>query len=256
METGRPIDPDIDCQPGTSPGQSGFSTTHWSVVLAAGGQNSPLADTALEQLCSRYWYPLYAYLRRDGCPPPEAEDLTQAFFARVLEKNYLGQVQREKGKFRSFLLAALKHFQADERDKQRAAKRGGGTTFISLDSQAPEERYRLEPVNEMDAEKIYERRWALTVLEQSRERLREEYARIGKARLYDQLRIFEGDNPNAPTYAEAGGQLGMTESALKSAAHRLRQRYHQLVREEIAQTVATPDEIDDEIRHLITAING
>jgi len=243
-------------QPVSSAGQSWFTTTHWSVVLAAGQETSPQAAAALEQLCRRYWYPLYVYVRRQGCPPPEAEDLTQAFFTRVLEKNYLGQVQREKGKFRSFLLAALKHFMSDERDKERAAKRGGGQTFISLDAQSPEERYRLEPVNELDAEKIYQRRWALTVLEQAREGLREEYTRIGKAQLYDRLRIFEGEDPEAPTYAELGAQLGMTESALKSAAHRLRQRYHQLVREEIAQTVSSPAEIDEEIRYLISAING
>jgi RNA polymerase sigma-70 factor (ECF subfamily) len=237
-------------------GRQSFTTTHWSVVLAAGQSESQAAREALEKLCRAYWYPLYAYVRRQGHSPPDAQDLTQAFFARFLEKNYLAQVHPAKGKFRSFLLVALKHFLADEWDKLRTAKRGGGQVPISLDEPSPEERYRLEPADEMSAEKIFERRWALTVLEQARTRSREEYVSRGKGELYDGLKIFEGGEQTSPTYAELGMQLGMTESAVKAAAHRLRQRYHELVREEIAQTVAKPAEIDEEIRYLIGVISG
>jgi len=233
-----------------------FATTHWSVVLAAEQSSTPAAREALEKLCRDYWYPLYAFVRRQGYNPPDAQDLTQAFFARFLEKNYLAQVHPAKGKFRSFLLVALKHFLADEWDKLRAAKRGGGQVPISLDEQTPEERYRLEPADEMSAEKIFERRWALTVLEQARTRSREEYVSRGKGELYDGLKIFEGGEQTSPTYAELGNRLGLTESAVKAAAHRVRQRYHELVREEIAQTVAKPAEIDEEIRYLIGVISG
>jgi len=237
-------------------GQQSFTTTHWSVVLAAGQSESQAAQQALEKLCRAYWYPLYAYVRRQGHNPPDAQDLTQAFFARFLEKNYLTQVHPAKGKFRSFLLVALKHFLADEWDRLRTAKRGGGEVPISLDEYSPEERYRLEPADEMSAEKIFERRWALTVLEQARTRSREEYVSRGKGELYDGLKVFEGGEQSSSTYAELGLRLGLTESAVKAAAHRLRQRYHELVREEIAQTVSKPSEIDDEIRYLIGVISG
>lgn len=237
-------------------GDPSFTTTHWSVVLAAEQSSTPAALEALEKLCRDYWYPLYAFVRRQGHNPPDAQDLTQDFFARFLEKNYLAQVHPAKGKFRSFLLAALKHFLADEWDKLRTAKRGGGQVPISLDEQSPEERYRLEPADEMSAEKIFERRWALTVLEQARTRLRDEYVSRGKGELYHGLRPFEGGEQGGATYAELGNQLGLTESAVKAAAHRLRQRYHELVREEIAQTVSKPAEIDEEIRYLIRVISG
>jgi DNA-directed RNA polymerase specialized sigma24 family protein len=233
-----------------------FTTTHWSLILNAQDTSSPLAAAALEKLCRAYWYPLYVYARRQGEDEESAKDLTQGFFARLLEKHYLAQVQREKGKFRCFLLAALKHFLADERDKARAQKRGGGQTFVSLDDSTGEERYRLEPVDAMDAEKLFERRWALTLLERARARLREEYLENGKSSLYDRLRVFEAGDKNAPPYAEVAAELGLTESGVKSAVFRLRQRYRELVREEVANTVDSPEEVGREIRYLISVISG
>jgi RNA polymerase sigma factor (sigma-70 family) len=232
-----------------------FTTTHWSVVLAAGGAGSAVAQQALERLCQVYWYPLYAFVRRRGYSREDAQDLTQGFFARVLEKNYLAQVQRENGKFRSSLLASLKHFLADEWDKESAQKRGGGKTIVSLDDSTGEGRYRLEPVDTMDAEKLYERRWALTLLDQARERLKEEYSKIGKSGVYDRLKAFDSGDSNAPTYAEVAADLGLSESGVKSAVSRMRQRYRKLVREEVANTVAGPAEIDEEIRYLIRVIS-
>ncbi|HRY50592.1 MAG TPA: sigma-70 family RNA polymerase sigma factor [Candidatus Paceibacterota bacterium] len=216
-----------------------FATTHWSVVLAAGQGIDPRATEALACLCRTYWYPLYAYVRREGFGAPEAQDLTQEFFARLLAKNCLGQVGPQKGKFRSFLLAALRHFLSDQRDRARAAKRGGGAKVLSLDAQEAEERYRLEPVDRLDAEKIYERRWAMTLLGQALSRLRDESVVAGKAEWFERLREFVSGESEV-SCGEAAAQLGQTESAVKSAVHRLRQRYRELVREEIAYTVADP----------------
>jgi len=232
-----------------------FATTHWSVVVAASDQDSPQKVDALEKLCRAYWYPLYAFIRREGYHPQDAQDLTQGFFTRLLEKNYLAQTDRQKGRFRSFLLAALKHFLSDEQDKARAQKRGGGQALISLDEQTAEGRYCLEPADVMSAEKLFERRWALTLLEQARTRLREEYVAGGKAEFYDQLRIMEAEEKKG-TYAESAARLGTTESAIKSAVPRLRRRYAELVREEIAHTVNSPGEIDEEIRYLIAVISS
>ena len=235
-------------------GTATFATTHWSVVLAAQAAHTPHATETLEQLCQTYWYPLYVFVRRQGRSPEDAQDLTQEFFARLLEKNYLAQVAREKGKFRSFLLAALRHFLSDQRDRARAVKRGGGADCLSQDAQTAEERYRLEPVDRMDAEKTYERRWAMTLLEQALTRLRDENVAAGKAELFEHLRSFVAGETDS-SCAEAAAQLALTESAVKSALHRLRQRYRELVREEIAQTVADPTEIDAEIRYLITVMS-
>ena len=245
-----------DTEVTTSAQGNWFTTTHWSLVLNARDPASPLATEALEKLCRTYWYPLYVYARRQGRDDETAKDLTQGFFARLLEKNYLAQVQREKGKFRSFLLASLKHFLADEWDKARAQKRGGGQTLISLDDSTGENRYRLEPVEAMDAEKLFERRWALTLLEQARARVQEEYLKAGKAGLYDHLKAFESGDQNASSYAQVAAELGLTESAIKSAIFRLRQRYRELVREEVANTVESPAEVDAEIRYLISVISG
>jgi RNA polymerase sigma-70 factor (ECF subfamily) len=233
-----------------------FTTTHWSLVLNARDLSSPQATEALEKLCRTYWYPLYAYVRRQGEDEDSAKDLTQEFFARLLQKNYLAQVQREKGKFRSFLLASLKHFMADERDKARAQKRGGGQPLISLDDTTCEHRYRLEPVDAMDAEKLYERRWALTLLEQAWERVKEEYAKTGKTEFYDHLKALESGDRNAPSYAQVAAELKLTESAVKSAVFRMRRRYRELVREEVGHTVDSPVEVDAEIKHLITVVSG
>jgi RNA polymerase sigma factor (sigma-70 family) len=235
-----------------------FSTTHWSVVLAAGQDVAADAQVAVERLCCTYWYPLYAYIRRRRYDVEDAEDLTQSFFARLLEKNYLAQVDRQKGRFRSFLLACLRHFLADQHDRSRAVKRGGRCTFIPLETQIAEDRYRQEPIDEMNAEKIFERRWALTLLEFAEARLRQEYVAAGKSRLYESLKIFRtGTEPKNPmTYAELGSQLNMTEGAVGCAAARLRRRFRELVREEVARTVTHSSEIDEEIRYLIAVISG
>ncbi|MEK7675189.1 MAG: sigma-70 family RNA polymerase sigma factor [Verrucomicrobiota bacterium] len=237
-------------------GTATFATTHWSVVLAAQAAHTPQAAKALEKLCRTYWYPLYAYVRREGSSALDAQDLTQEFFARLLEKNYLGQVAREKGKFRSFLLAALRHFLADQRDRARAVKRGGGADCISLDAQTAEERYRLEPADELNPEKIYERRWAMTLLDQVLRHLEAEFAATGKRPLFEHLKVFLLDEKGVGSYAETAARLEMTEGALRVAVHRLRQRYGELFRNEIAHTVARPDEIEEEVRHLLRVLSG
>ena len=225
------------------------------MVLAAGQQDSPQTQAALETLCRTYWYPLYAYLRRHGHAPEDAQDLTQEFFTRLLRRNYPAQADRAKGKFRSFLLLALKHFLSDEHERATAGKRGGGLALLSLDAQAPEERYRLEPADEATPETLFERRWAQTILDQAVARLREEYATIGKADTYAVLQAFEPGEQKTLSYTEAAARLNVSESALKSMIHRLRQRHRELVREEIAQTVTTASEIEEELRHLIAVIS-
>jgi RNA polymerase sigma-70 factor (ECF subfamily) len=223
-------------------------------VLSAARTEAPEAAAALESLCRAYWYPLYAYVRREGHNPADAQDLTQGFFAGLLARNSLLRVAPEKGKFRSFLLAALRHFLSDQRDRARAVKRGGGAEVLSLDAQEAEERYRLEPVDRLDAERIYERRWAMTLLEQALTRLRDENAAAGKTELFEQLRGFVAGDSDV-SCGEVAVQLGLTESAVKSSLHRLRERYRELVREEIAHTVADPTEIEAEIRYLITVMS-
>jgi RNA polymerase sigma-70 factor (ECF subfamily) len=233
-----------------------FTTTHWSIVLNAQDPASPQAGEALEKLCRAYWYPLYAFARRQGHDEAEAKDLTQGFFAKLLEKHYLADVRREKGKFRTFLLVSIRHFISDEWDKARALKRGGGKPIISLDETAGEDRYRREPIQVMDAEQLYERRWALTLLEQAAERLKEEYRIAGKAELYQRLQLFESGDKDTPAYAQVAPTLGLSESGLRSAVLRMRRRHRELVREEVAQTVNAPDEVDEEIRYLIRVVSG
>lgn len=235
---------------------STFATTHWSVVVAAGHPDSPQAAAALEKLCSTYWYPLYACVRRHGHSPEDAEDLTQEFFARLLARDYVARADPHRGRFRSFLLSGLKRFLCDEWDKGHRLKRGGGTPVISFDAQGAEERYRLEPTDQLTPERIFERLWAATLLERAASRLREEYVASNRAWLYEELTEFRLDAPEQRPYAEVAAQLGLSESALKSAVHRLRQRHHQLVREEITQTLADPAEVDAEIRHLLGVIAG
>jgi len=237
------------------PAASVFATTHWSVVLEAGQEDSPHASEAMAHLCRTYWYPLYAYIRRRGCHAADAQDLTQEFFSRLLQKNYPSQADRAKGKFRSFLLLTLNHFLADEHAKATAQKRGGGQILISLDEEAPEDRYRLEPADALSPEKLFERRWAQTLLHQALVRLRTEFAQQGKADIYEVLKAFEPGEQNTLTYVEAAGRLGVSESAIKSMIHRLRQRHAELVREEIAHTVSTAAEVDDELRYLIAVIS-
>jgi len=239
-----------------SPGDQWFATTHWSVILAAADSAAPGADEALEKLCRTYWYPLYAYVRRRGHAPHDGQDLTQEFFARLLKKNFLDGLAAEKGKFRSFLLTAMNHFLADEWDKARAQKRGGGRTFVALDDTTGEERYRLEPVDTMDAEKLFERRWALTLLDAAKHRLEEEFAKSGKSQLYARLKALNSGDKTLAPYADVAAEFGLSESAVKSTVFRMRQRYRELVREEVANTVSNRSEIDQEIHYLINVISG
>jgi RNA polymerase sigma-70 factor (ECF subfamily) len=233
-----------------------FASTHWSVVVAARRRSSPESREALATLCRAYWYPLYAFVRRQGYSAADAQDLTQGFFARLLQKQFLAAVEREKGKFRSFLLAAMKHFLANERDRARAQKRGGGAivSLETLDFETAESRYRREPAHNVTAERIFERRWALTLLDRVLDRLVAEYAVAGKALLFEQLKDCLTAPDSARSYAELAATLAMTEGAVKVAVHRLRRRYRELLRDEIAQTVADPREVDDEIRQLFAAL--
>ena len=225
-------------------------------MLASGQDDSPQAAEALEQLCRTYWYPLYAFVRRQGHSSHDAEDLLQAFFARFLEKNYLNDVDRSKGRFRSFLLAALKHFLADEWDKAHACKRGGQVQFIALDSQAAEGRYWEEPVSDLTPEKLYEQRWACVLLEQVMQRLEQDAAEAGKSQFFEGLKPFLIGESHSVSYAELAVKCGVSEAALKMKTQRMRHRYQRLLREEIAQTVATSAEVEDEIRYLLRVLSG
>lgn len=232
-----------------------FVTTHWSVVLAAGRGDSTRARAALEKLCRNYWYPLYVFARRLGHGAQDAEDLIQGFFAICLEKNYIGTADRAKGRFRSFLLMALKRFLANEWEKARTLKRGGKQTFISLDSFAAEQRYALEPADHLSADKLFERRWALTLLDQVVNRLRDEQTKAGKLEQFEQLKECLTTAGRGTPYTESAARLGMSEGAVKVAVHRLRQRYRELLEEEIANTVSSPEEIEEERRHLLAALS-
>src|SRR5262249_2996903 len=230
--------------------KSGFATTHWSVVLAAAHQPSPEAERALAALSSIYWYPLYAFARRRLGTIEDAQDLTQEFFARLLEKNSLRFADRQRGRFRSFLLASFKNFLAQERDRANAQKRGGGKSIVTLDFVSADRRYDLEPADRATPEAIYERHWALELLGQVFARLREEHKGKGKGELFQALKPILTGGEVALSYAQLGASLGMAEGAVKVAAHRLRKRYGELLRETIAETVSGPDEIDDELRQL------
>lgn len=233
-----------------------FATTRWSVVLAAGESGSAGSREALAKLCETYWYPLYAFARRWGHTADEAQDLTQEFFTRLLEKHYLGDVRPERGRFRSFLLASLKHFLLNERDRVLAQKRGGGHAPIPLEIDTAEGRYRLEPPDTATPERIYERRWALTLLDRVLARLRDEYEGSNRGRLFEALKGFLTGQSATPKYAEVGTALDMTEGAVKVAVHRLRRRFGELLRDEIADTVADPADIEDEIRYLFKVLGA
>jgi RNA polymerase sigma-70 factor (ECF subfamily) len=233
-----------------------FDTTRWSIVAAAGQQRSPETDAALATLCQTYWQPLYAFLRRSGQPAAEAQDLVQQFFATLLEKNYLESADPERGRFRTFLLVMLKRFASKQRERDGALKRGGGTTTLSLDFATAEDQCRLEPVDAWTPEKEYERRWALTLLDRVLARLAAEYAERGRAVLFEQCRPFLTGDAGAPSYAATARALGMTDGAIKVTVHRLRQRYRELLRDEIEQTVASPEDVADELNHLLAALSG
>lgn len=247
-----PRDEKLEPVPG---GARRFATTHWSIVLAAGRRDSPDSRQALATLCETYWYPLYAYVRRRGYRAEEAPDLTQEFITQLLEKESLAVANQERGKFRSFLLASMNHFLANERRRAKALKRGGGRFAVSLDFESAESRYGLEPAHDWTPERIYERRWALTLLEKALGKLGREFAGRGKRRLFERLKAFLVGEKSTVPYQEMAAKLGMTEGALKTAVHRLRRRCRELVREEIAQTVAEPDEVDEELRDLFTAVS-
>jgi RNA polymerase sigma-70 factor (ECF subfamily) len=232
-----------------------FLTTHWSVVLAAGRSDSTRARQALETLCRAYWYPLYVFVRRLGQAPHDAEDLVQSFFAQCLEKNYLGAAEQAKGRFRSFLLIALKRFLANEWDKARARKRGGSTPPISLDALTAEQRYALEPSERLSADRLFERRWALTLLEQVLARLSAEQIATGRADAFEVLKeCLTGGRETS--YAELATRLGTNEGAVKVAVHRLRRRYRELLEAEIANTVGSPEEVAEERRYLLSVLSG
>jgi RNA polymerase sigma-70 factor (ECF subfamily) len=235
-------------------GAGRFATTHWSVVLSASRPESAHYQQALESLCRTYWFPLYAYLRRHGYDTHQAEDHTQAFLACLLEKHGLRLAEPGRGKFRSFLLAALKHFIANERAWAGARKRGGGRTVLSLDSRSAEAQYALEPRDELSPEKLFERSWALTVLDRAMARLAAEAAASNKQQQFDRLKTYLTAGKDAVAYHKVAAELQMSEGAVKVAVHRLRRRYRELLRDEIAQTVATQDQIDEEIRHLFSAL--
>jgi DNA-directed RNA polymerase specialized sigma24 family protein len=241
-------------QPSLASERQWFATTHWSVVLNAADSVSPEAGSALENFCRSYWYPLYVFVRRRGYDPEEAKDLTQEFFAQLLSKRLLHAVDPTKGRFRSWLLGVMKHFLAHQWTKGQALKRGGGQTVFSLDELEAENRYRLEPAGESDSEKIFDRRWAFTVLDRAAARLREEYGSAGKAELYGVLRGFVSMEGTLSNYNEAAKALQMKIGAVKSAIHRMRHRYQELIRLEIAQTVATRNEVDEEIRYLLAVV--
>ncbi len=235
-------------------GARDFTTTHWSVVLAAVPGDSPQATAALEQLCRTYWYPLYACVRRRGHSPEDAQDLTQEFVARLVSTHALGAVHPAKGRFRSFLLASLNHFLANEWDKARTLKRGAGQPAISLDD--AETRYRVEPSEHLAPDRLFERQWALALLAQVTARLREDYQAAGKGPLFDALQIYLTGEQGLPPYRETAEQLGLSLDAVKKAVERLRRRYGEWLREEIAHTVTNPVEVDDELRHLRAALSS
>jgi RNA polymerase sigma factor (sigma-70 family) len=255
-----PVDQDEVSGNGIAPStQNGaaFTTTHWSVVLAAQGE-TPAAQRALETLCRTYWRPIYGFVRRQGVGPEQAKDLTQGFFALLLERRDLNAVRQEKGRLRSYLLTSLKHFLTNEHNRAMAIKRGEGQRLIPLEDLHERERVGFEPAETLPADQIYERRWALSVLDQVLARLGDEYRAAGPASagLFDRLQKSLTDEPGRPSPAETAREFGMTENAVRQASYRLRQRYRQLLHEEIAHTVMVPGDIEDELRHLIAVLRA
>jgi len=233
-----------------------FATTHWTVVLTAQQEDSSRAFEALSELCRTYWYPLYAYVRRRGHNEDDAKDLSQEFFARLLEKNYLRFVAREKGKFRSFLQASMNHFLAKEWSRANCQKRGGGCVIVSLNDDTAENQYRQEPATDVTPEKLFERQWALTSLERAMTRVRQEFVDGGKAPLFDELKACISGGRNSEGYAEVAARLEISVGAVGVAVHRLRKRYGEILRDEIAQTVSSSEEVDEEIRHLFQVLKN
>ena len=233
---------------------TGFETTHWSTVLAAGHQSTGPGRQALTTLCQTYWYPLYAYLRRRGHNAEDAEDLTQGFFTRMFEKGTLGVADPERGRFRSFLLASLRHYVSHERDHARAEKRGGSTLVLPLALEGAEGRYHREPPDGRTPETLFDQRWALTVLDRVAATLREEFGRRGKEAVFDGLRDHLIGADDRLSYREIGARLGLSEVAARVAVYRLRRRFGELLRREIGETVTSPEDIEDEIQYLIRTV--
>jgi DNA-directed RNA polymerase specialized sigma24 family protein len=250
MSSADPEHPPVSADP------CGFATTRWSLIVAAREQDTPQAQQALSRLCESYWYPLYAYIRRRGHTADEAGDLTQGFFARLLERDFFGAADPVKGRFRAFLLASCKNFLANEHDHARARKRGGGRSPESIHLASAEGRYSREPSHDLTPEKLFERRWAVTLLDRVLARLREEFTARGKATQFDHLRVYLVGERSGPPHGKAAEELGMTAGAVKVAVHRMRQRYRELLREEIAHTVEGQDQIDEEIRQLFAALSS
>ena len=231
-----------------------FKTTRWSLILAARDGNSTDSRRALEQLCEAYWYPLYAFVRGQGCDPETARDLTQGYFATLLEKEYLDRADPDAGRFRTFLRVTMKHFLINEKQRERALKRGGGTVSISLDAEEAEERFRFEPVDRLTPEQVYERRWASTLLGRVLERMAADYSRAGRAEQFEALKGYlTGDEPRA-RYRDVAVELEMSEVAVRAAVRRMRQKFGRLLRAEITDTVAGPEDVDDEVRQLLRRI--
>ena len=239
----------------TQTGAVAFATTNWSAVITAQGKSTE-ADAALEKLCRTYWRPVYSFIRRQGAGPEEAEDLTQGFFALLLERRDLDAVRREKGRLRSYLLTSVKHFLASEQRRAMAVKRGKGQRVVALEGLSAAERTQIEPADSLSADRLYERRWAFSLMEQVMQRLKDEYRTAGNAELFDCLKQLLPDEPGAPSRAEIAANLGMTENAVRQALYRFRHRYQVLLREEISHTVAIASDIEDELRHLIAVLRA
>jgi RNA polymerase sigma factor (sigma-70 family) len=233
-----------------------FHTTRWTIVMRAAQSQAPGGQSALAQLCRNYWYPLYIFARRRGYSPEDAQDLTQGFFLQLLKRRALAGVHRLKGKFRSFLLASFQNHLSDQADHARRIKRGGGREFVQLDAEEAEQRYRLEPVEYLTAEKLFDARWAMTLLAETLNRVRQEYANEGKTSIFEALRVFlDPANTRAPpSYDEVADQLQVSTGAVKTLIHRLRKRYTALLREEVGRTVSDPAEVDDEIHALCESL--
>jgi RNA polymerase sigma factor (sigma-70 family) len=256
MSSGNP--PETQATPPSAPPAGGpreaFVTTHWSLVLAAQQSHASGAQAALARLCQSYWYPLYAFVRRRGSSPEDAQDLTQEFFARLLAQGWLAGADQARGRFRTYLLTAMGHFLANEWHKARAQKRGGGVQWVPLQLDSAETRYGQEPMDPLTPEQIYERRWAVGLLEDVLKRLRAEHVLAGSTELFETLKpCLLGARESQP-YAILAVKLSLTEGAVKTAVHRLRRRYRELLHEAVAQTVATPEEVDDELRYLLTVL--
>ena len=253
----RAADADSDSVvPSFGEGGAQFATTHWSVVLVAGGRTSPQADEALQVLCRTYWYALYAFVRRQGYSVTDAQDLTQGFFAQFLEKKYIERADPERGRFRTFLLACLKNFLANEWDRAQTVKRGAAHKIISWDDHVAENQFTSEPATGVSPEDAFEKRWAGMLLEQVLLRLREEFVAAGKIEAFDPLKKFLWGADSSVSYAELSAQLGLSEGAARVAVHRFRHRYRELLRKGVADTVADPKDVDDELRHLISVISS